>query len=350
MSSIQEVAKRAGVSTATVSRTFSTPNLLSEETRERVLKVADRMNYRPRRRTVKPVVDMPRTSEVSDCLGFLFFASDADANQINEFYASVLVGAQDQAAQLGMHLIVRTLPRYQTPAEMPRMSLERAVGGVLLVGAAPPHVVQAFAGGLPPSVLVDNCIPDCGLDCVISDGLGGSYAATHHLIELGHRRIGFLMNDPDAPSFRDRLRGYLCAHYDTGLTPDPNNILVAQSDGAMASTLKGMLQRDNRPSAIVAANDINAFVLMQACRDFGLAVPTDISIIGFDNMPFSVHSYPPLTTVGIDKQYLGHLAVRQLHRRIQESADETGRREPPVQITVPVSLITRGTCRNLNHH
>jgi DNA-binding LacI/PurR family transcriptional regulator len=348
MSSIQEVAKHAGVSTATVSRTFSTPDLLSHETRERVLQVADRLNYRPRRRASKASSEAPKVAEVSDCLGFLFFASDTDSNQINEFYASVLVGAQEEAAQLGMHMIVRTLPRYEALLEMPKMSREQAVTGALLVGAAPRHVISEFVDQLPSTVLVDNKLPGISLDSVMSDGFGGMLEATRYLLDLGHRKIGFVLNEPSAPSFQDRLRGYICAHYDAGLTPNPKWILMARRNQDVEMLLTGMLRDDDRPTAIVAANDMNAFTVMKACRDTGLSIPGDISLIGFDDMPFSIHAYPPLTTVAVDKQYMGRLAVRQLQRRIEEAGSAEGRIDPPIEITVLVSLVKRGTCRNIS--
>ena len=344
MSSIHEVAKHAGVSTATVSRTFSTPDLLSHETRERVIAVADRLNYRPRRRASKPAPDTARSGEVSDCLGFLFFASDADANQINDFYASVLVGAQEEAAHLGMHLIVRTQPRYAVQSEMPRMSRDQTVAGTLLVGAAPPQVLKMFMDKTAAAVLVDNQAPDSGFDSIISDGFGGMFAAGQHLIGLGHRKIGFVLNEPTAPSFKDRLHGYLSALYDAGIAPNPNWIVIAQRDQQIEPLVADVLGAPDRPTAILAANDMNAFGVMKACRDAGLSIPQDLSVIGFDDIPFSVHTYPPLTTVSVDKQYLGRLAVRQLHRRIQE-CNMGAAVEPPVRITVPVTLIQRDTCR-----
>jgi len=347
MSSIHEVAKHAGVSTATVSRTFSTPDLLSHETRERVLAVADRLNYRPRRRASKPSPEISRPNETSDCLGFLFFASDSDSNQINDFYASVLVGAQEEAAHLGMHLIVRTQPRYAIQSEMPKMSRDQTVSGTLLVGAAPSQVLRMFMDQTAAAVLVDNQALDSDFDCVVSDGFGGMYTATKHLLDLGHRKIGFVLNEPTAPSFKDRLHGYQSALYDAGLAPDPKWIVIAQRDQLIEPFVIAMLESTDRPTAILAANDMNAFGVMKACRDAGLSIPQDVSVIGFDDIPFSVHTYPPLTTVSVDKHYLGRLAVRQLHRRIQETELGTPV-EPAVQITVPVTLIHRETCQAVN--
>jgi len=244
-------------------------------------------------------------------------------------------------------MVVRTLPRYEALLEMPKMSREQAVTGALLVGAAPRHVISEFVDQLPSTVLVDNKLPGISLDSVMSDGFGGMLEATRYLLDLGHRKIGFVLNEPSAPSFQDRLRGYICAHYDAGLTPNPKWILMARRNQDVEMLLTGMLRDDDRPTAIVAANDMNAFTVMKACRDTGLSIPGDISLIGFDDMPFSIHAYPPLTTVAVDKQYMGRLAVRQLQRRIEEAGSAEGRIDPPIEITVLVSLVKRGTCRNI---
>ena len=342
MSSIHEVAKHAGVSTATVSRTFSTPDLLSQETRERVLQVAERLNYRPRRRAPKSNPPVSRPTEMSDCIGFLFFASDNDSDRINQFYSSVLVGAQEEAARLEMHLIVRSLPRFETPTEMPRMSREQAVAGMLLVGAAPEGVLGVFRGQIGPAVLVDNQAA-CGQDMVISDGFEGMLEATRYLVELGHRKIAFVMNEVTAPSFNDRMRGYLAAHFDAGLVPDDRWILKRQRSDSIDEPLAQMLSAPDRPTAIVSANDRTAFDVMKCCRDNGLSIPHDISLVGFDDVAFSVHTYPPLTTVNVDKQLIGRLAVRQLQWRIEEATRSTPP-DPPVRIMVPARLVRRESC------
>jgi DNA-binding LacI/PurR family transcriptional regulator len=181
MSSIHEVAKQAGVSPATVSRTFRTPDLLSHQTRRRVLDVAAQLNYAPRPHGPRTAV-LESVSEVAQALGFLFFASDADSVQINEFYATMLGGAQAEAGQWGRHLIMRTASRYERPREMPQMYREQAVAGTLLVGAATPQVLAAFDNPTRPCVLLDNRDSEEPThDSVMSDGFGGAMLAVHHL-------------------------------------------------------------------------------------------------------------------------------------------------------------------------
>lgn len=347
MPSIHEVAKEAGVSTATVSRTFSTPDLLSQQTRRRVMEVADRLNYRPRRgQTVKPVAKNGAGSvpEAAEAFGFLFFAADADTSPINDFYAPVLSGAQSEAARLGMHLIIRMASRYDPPVEVPKMFREQAVAGALLVGAALPDVLEAYVEHLPQSVLVDNCHATGLHDCILSDGFDGAFQSARYLIGLGHKKIGFVLDEASAPSFRDRRRGFLCAMWEAGLMPDARWIVSGARGRDMEEKLEALLAAPDRPTALLAANDTNAFTVMKVCRSIGLKIPADLSLIGFDDIAFSVHAYPPLTTVRVDKELMGRVAVRRLQHRIAESQGQEKSPYTPIHLTIPVALVERETC------
>ncbi len=302
--------------------------------------VADRLNYRPRAHGVTAERRLVRATKNQDSLGFLFFASRDDVSRINEFYTPVLSGAQAEAARLGMHLLISTTPRFEAPQALPKMFHEDAVSGMLLVGAAPPEVLRRFTTSSLPAVLVDN--QSDATDCVVSDNFGGVLKATAHLIHLGHRRIAFVQNEPTASSFQDRLRGFLCAHIEAGLTSyaAANSVICREDAADLADTLVARLSAPDRPTAIVAANDWNALAVLKACRTVGLSVPQDLSLTGFDDMLISVHAYAPLTTLRVDTEYMGRLAVRQLVRRIQEQ-NIGAVPEPPVRLVVPVSLVLR---------
>lgn len=345
MSSIHEVAKAAGVSPATVSRTFSSPNLLNNQTRRRVLEVATRLDYRPRRfRTGSPKRSPRRTAafENHDALGFLFFALDIDGSSVSDFYAPILMGAQAEAARMGLHFLVETMPRHRHADKLPKMLREEAVAGMLLVGAAPKEILEPLRGELP-SVLVDNQDGLGRYDTIVSDNFGGSFRATRHLIELGHTKIGFVMNEPTAPSFRDRYHGYMSALFDEGIEPSREWIVCAQEDKPIESLLRPVLWNKSRPTAFVAANDLNAFQVMKVCRELGLVVPADLSVVGYDDIPFSTHATPALTTVRVDKELIGRLAVRCLQNRISQNIEGKAP-DTPIQICVPTTLAVRESC------
>lgn len=351
MNSIREVAKQAGVSTATVSRAFNTPELISALTHKRVLEAADRLNYRPlraRQRSAAPAEAAAPTDEAF--IGFQFFgASPSDLPQANAFYAPLLAGAQVAAAERGLHLLVHTTDRHQLALQLPKMVREQTVAGMLLVGTADPEILSVFLERVPQIVLVDHRDPTRRHDCIVSDGLGGAMAATKHLFELGHRRIAFLRDDVSAASFQDRLRGFACAHFEASRAVDPQLVATVPLDEITAA-LQGLLALPERPTALVAANDTLALAVMQACRTLGLSIPDDLSLIGFDDIEFSAQTWPPLTTVRVEKEDMGRLAVTRLQERLRaprNSSNNSPEALPPVTVEVPVSLVVRQSCRPL---
>lgn len=342
MPTIQEVAEIAGVSAATVSRTFASPDLLNKDTRDRILAVADRLNYRPRRSATSKGIPQ------HNLIGFQFFASSQqDSLQANAFYAAVLGGAQAEAAALEMHLVLHTTYPRQLAREFPKMVRERAVAGMLLVGigADETHILDSFSQYIPQIVLVDNHDATGRFDCVLSDGAGGGFQATRSLFERGHRRIGFVLSDRKVKTFQDRLQGYFGARYEAGLPLDPALILAADSIEDTYARLPAFLRFPQRPTALVASNDLAASAVMQTCRSLGIDIPRDLSLIGFDDLDFSSHTFPSLSTVRVDKESLGRRAVRRLHARLQADAGQSV--EPPVNLVLPVSLVRRQSCRAL---
>ena len=296
MNSIREVAKQAGVSTATVSRAFNTPELISALTHKRVLEAADRLNYRPlRARQRAAAAPMKNIAVVDEAfIGFQFFgASPSDLPQANAFYAPLLAGAQVAAAERGLHLLVHTTDRHQLAQQLPKMIRDQTVAGMLLVGTADPEILTAFLERVPQIVLVDHRDPTRRHDCIVSDGLGGAMAATKYLFELGHQRIAFLRDDASAASFQDRLRGFVCAHFEAGRAVDPRLIVTAALEETVTCALRDLLASPERPTALLAANDTQALVVMQVCRTLGLSIPDDLSLIGFDDIEFSAHTWPP---------------------------------------------------------
>jgi DNA-binding LacI/PurR family transcriptional regulator len=348
MNSIREVAKQAGVSTATVSRAFNAPELISAPTHKRVLEAADRLNYRPlraRQRAAAPTETLLPADEAF--IGFQFFgATPTDLLQANAFYAPLLAGAQVAAAERGLHLLVHTTDRHQLAQQLPKMVRDQTVAGILLVGTADPKILAVFLERVPQIILVDHRDPTCRHDCIVSDGLGGALAATRYLFELGHERIAFLRDDDSAASFQDRLRGFVCAHFEAGRTFDPRLVVTAASGENLTRALCDLLTSPERPTALLAANDTQALIVMQVCRSLGLNIPDDLSLIGFDDIEFSSHTWPPLTTIRVPKEDIGRLAIMRLQERLR-APDNSLDAMPPVTLEVPVSLVVRQSCRPL---
>ena len=357
MPTIHDVAKRAGVSISTVSRAFASPGLISDNTEQRVRQAAGELNYRPRTDERLRLGKSPKggglarsTSRLRDTIGFQFFAaSPYDTLACNTFYAPMLSGAQMEAAAAGVNLMVHTTDRHTLLADSSLMVDEASVQGVLLVGATDPLVIAAFAKRVAHMILVDNPDPINAHDCILSDGFEGGYMAARHLIELGHRHIAFFAPEEGVTTFRDRQRGYIVALVEAGIAIDPRLIFVypGGTDGQKETFLVerlAALRGADRATAIVAANDFYAFFAIHTCERLGMAVPEQISIVGFDDAPQGVMFARPLTTVRVDKESMGRLAVRRLIARIEESRDERVP-VPPCRYVIPVSLIVReSTC------
>jgi len=356
MASIRDVAKSAGVSPATVSRTFATPNLISVSTQQRVLEVARQLNYHPRRHRngntpLNGAPDEPRAgySGAKRTIGFQFFAETSrplDTIATNMLYAPVFAGVQAEAASFGLHLLVDIATQNELDRfpQGPRMLQDDTISGVLIVGAYQAGILDRVASRVSHLVLIDTRGETGTHECVVSNSFEGGLLATRYLLNLGHRRIAFCLSRRGVPIFEDRLRGYLCALFEADVIPETRWI-VAPAAGS--SDLRGPLQEiliaPHHPTALVACSDEAALFALQVCREMRRGVPQDVSLVGFDDVPLGRHANPQLTTVHVDKEFMGRLAVRCLLARLhQETSPGT---IPAVQHQVPVNLLIRESCR-----
>jgi DNA-binding LacI/PurR family transcriptional regulator len=194
-----------------------------------------------------------------------------------------------------------------------------------------------------PFVLIDRYFPDLDSDYVVSDNVGGGYRATEHLIILGHTRIAFVYSsygNLSTTSVRDRLEGYRRALREYGLPYDES--LLFQMATASKNDPHGphepFLMSANRPTAVLVTTDNEAIALMQSAKRFGVNVPDDLALVGFDNLRLSRYVHPPLTTVAQSCRDEGVRAVNLLINRIE------GQAGPHQHIELPTSLIVRESC------
>jgi LacI family transcriptional regulator len=210
------------------------------------------------------------------------------------------------------------------------------LGGTLTDGLilVTPTVVEV--DDATPLVAVDPHTGPSSIPTVHGDNLAGAITATEHLISLGHRRIGFLAGRPDLESARQREQGYRDALRGAGIPIDPALIRVGDYELEMSEEpARELLTVPDRPTAVFAANDLSAIQTMHVARTLGLAVPDDVSVIGFDNIPESALMSPPLTTIDQSIQEMGKRAVELLIGLIE------GTLEQPRHVTLPTRLVVR---------
>jgi LacI family transcriptional regulator len=338
MPSIFDVAKQAGVSPSTVSRTFNSPHLINDKTKERVLAAAERVNYRPLS------VRVPRETRArkSGAYGFHFFAErPEDTLQGNAFYSQVVAGALAEASALGLRLVLSTSGRHDVTAPMPPLVRSGSVSGMLLVGAADPKLAERFIAKVDNIIFVDTHGPTMREDCVVSDNFGGAFDAVSYLIGLGHERIGFVRGKEEIESFNERIYGYVSAQFKAGLHIDSSYVVAKEHEA-----IRTLLRRRDRPTAIMGANDECAIVVMQVCYEEGLSIPKDLSLVGFDDTQFSARVIPPLTSMHVPTEMLGRLGVRRLYARSVENADPS-LNVLPACTRVPVTFVERASCRSI---
>jgi LacI family transcriptional regulator len=192
-----------------------------------------------------------------------------------------------------------------------------------------------------PLLLLDSYFESENLDTVIINNLEGVYKATCYLAELGHIDIGYLHSSVWINNFDQRMAGFKKAINHKGLKLNKNFIFCLEStiDGSYKNMFNVLENKPKLPTALFADNDIIAFGAIKAMKEFGIKIPQDVSIIGFDDMPFCEMIDPPLTTVMVYKQRMGMIALKRLVERIDEAPAETIRIEVNTTIVERKSVI-----------
>jgi LacI family transcriptional regulator len=313
---IYEVAREAGVSTATVSRVINDRRHVREATRSKVEEAMRHLGYVANRSARGLAGGRSRV------IGLLVY-------ELGSSYFNQLIRGIDAAtAEIGYDLMLYTThARRESEAQHAAELASGPVDGLILVLAVEigNYVDRLRAQGVP-FVLLDHDRDVPGSTFVTAANRRGTRDAIEHLIGLGHRRIGFITGTPGTSPARERLAGYRDALRDADLPFDPT--LVVKGDfleprGYEAT--QELLALDRRPTAIFTSADTAAFGAIKAARAAGLRVPRDISVVGFDDIPESSLVMPPLTTVRQPLQEMGATAVRLL-RRLMDEPDATPRR------------------------
>lgn len=292
------IAEQVGVSIATVSRVMNGRPDVSAKTRELVLQAVRDQGLRSGRSL--------KTGFVGVTVPIVQY----------EYYATILAGIAEALYERNLRLAL-CLTRYEHIRERTLVELlvhDASDGGVLITPSESPDELQALQEQGYPFVVVDprEELP-AGIPTVSASNVAGGLQAGEHLVELGHRRIGVITGPRDLASIDDRYAGFCAALAGAGLLPDPELVrrgnLDAQSGRAAA---RALLELDDRPTAIFALNDNMAAGALQAATEAGLAVPRDLSIVGFDALEPSRISLPRLTTIRQPLEEMGRLAVQLL--------------------------------------
>jgi LacI family transcriptional regulator len=321
---ITDVARAADVSVATVSKVINGRYGVSPTTFGRVKEVIETLGYE------SSLVARSLRSRRTNVIGIL-------VAEFEPFSTEILKGASTGLAGTDYELLAYTGGQHSGGVGWERRYLSR-LSGTLIDGAVlvTPTVVDADAE--IPVVAIDPHAGPADLPTVDSDNLAGARLATEHLLALGHRRIAFLSGRSDLESSRLREEGYRQALAAAGVPVDPALILAGEyrKENALEPARR-LLSLPDRPTAIFAANDLSAIAALEVAHDMGVHVPTELSVVGFDDVPESASTTPPLTTVRQPIQQMGAAAIGLLISLINATpVDET-------HVRLPTSLVERGT-------
>jgi LacI family transcriptional regulator len=333
LATIKDVAQAADVSITTVSHVINGTRHVSDELRLRVLKAMTELDYRPN--VLARSLRLGQTKTV----GLIV------PDNSNPFFAEMARTIEDVGYNNGYSVILcNTDGNPEKQESYVRMLATKRVDGVIFVSAGgsemdPQYLVDE---GIHV-VIVDRDVPNVPADIVLVDNEQGGYQATRYLIDLGHRRIACVTGPFELTPSAQRTDGYRRALREAAI--DLNQAYVVGGDFQSQSgeaALARLLALDQRPTALFACNDMMAIGVVRAARQFGLTVPDDLSVVGFDDIPLAEVISPALTTVAQPLADMSRIASDLLIQRMQ------GRAVSPEwqRIVLTTKLIVRDSCRS----
>jgi DNA-binding LacI/PurR family transcriptional regulator len=304
---IHEIAAEAGVSVATVSRVINGKKDVSPSTREKIMGIMQRTEFKPKV-AVAPVVD-----------NIGVFISDDKTKISNPYTSTVLSGIADIV--FNQHLSLTLIPSVKIPREGPEFvnfCRQRRISGGIFLSSTLEDLYIRELGKHVPVVVVGNSLDSEFVGSVRSDNFAGAYDAVKYLANTGHKKILLIMADLHFIDHKDRYEGACKALEDAGLVLNPANITNSYTlnDVDLAYALDFIVKNDS-PDALFVGGDQEAIRVLRVLQDKGIRIPEDISVVGYDNLPIALSSHPPLTTVNQPIYEIGKEAARMLLEAIK---------------------------------
>lgn len=317
MSTARDIAKKAGVSTSTVSHVLNGTRWVSPDLRERVLATAASLDYEPDA--------LARSLRVRRSYSIGLVISDIG----NPFFTSVVRGVEDVAQAHGYAIILCNSDEDPAKEEAYlRLLTGRRMDGLILApsGVRHPYLDRLAQSGFP-LVFLDREVEGLPMAAVVLDNKGAAREAVEHLLGLGHRRIGMIGGRPAISTTVERLAGYASALESAGISVDPALVVSGSSRTNEArQAVEKLLDVDRPPTALLVGNNLMTIGAVDGIQARGLAIPDDISIAGIDNSPWASVFRPRLTAVAQPTYDLGRNAAELVLGRVGGEADSATRR------------------------
>lgn len=327
MATMRDVATRAGVSVATVSRVLNKHPAPTEETRARVFAAVDELGYRPN------VLARSLRMHSTRTLGLVI------SDLLNPFFAEIAQAVEEEARRHGYCVVFGNADdRDDQQLTYVRALLDRRVDGLLVCPATDDGgwVAEAVAGGVP-LVLLDRTVREARVPVVRADGRAALRELAAHLVGLGHRRIGVIAGPERISSGRERLAAFLAALAEFGVPPRPTHVAhgdFRRESGATAA--RRLMTLDDRPSVLVAMDNLMGLGALAELRRGGWVVPDGVGLAVYDDQPWFPLLDPPITVIAQPTVEMGRAAARSLLALVAgERVDD---------VLLPARLVTRRSC------
>jgi LacI family transcriptional regulator len=330
---IKDVAKKAGVSIATVSFVLNNRpgQAISERVRQKVWKAAEQLDYHPT--AAAAGLARKRTHNVA----IVFYRNEH--LMANSFYSFAIQGAIKEAIGREYNLLFSFIEKeYEGSSDLPKLIRERNAEGALFVQSIHPELVKDIQARGVPVVAIDHYPAASGFSSIQIDNRRGGQVAAEHLLSLGHTDLGVLWAEKHRPSISDRMQGFIDTATEQGIKLGARSGLFEAKSLTFDSgylKAKELFSKPKYPRALFCVNDEMAAGALRAAHEAGIRVPGDLSVVGFDDITMSNYVDPPLTTVGVDKESLGRLAMKHLLERVEN------RELAPATEVVSVALVER---------
>ncbi len=328
MPNIKEVASKAGVSVATVSRVLSNKPNVRPEVRERIQQIIQDLGYRPSR------IAGNMRNQSSNVVALMI--SDIR----NPFFTAMARAIEDVANNQDMSIFLcNTDENLEKEQIYLKTLLEERVAGIILSptrenGTAFEFLIESAI----PLVTIDRRITGLDVDSVLSDNVQAAYLLTQHLIQRGYERIGAIIGLKESTTGRERGQGFQLALEDHGLKPDPRfHTYVYPQESEAELIVDEWLQSDERPDAIITGNSRLTIGVLNSIQKRGLVIPQDIALAGFDETPWMRHAASGITVISQPTYEMGKTAADLLFKRIVDP------QRPSREVILKGTLIERGS-------
>ncbi|MDR1654908.1 MAG: LacI family DNA-binding transcriptional regulator [Treponema sp.] len=328
---IRTISEITGYSQSTISNVLNMKKGVNADTAEKIFHVATEIGY--------------HKSSPMNNIKVVMYKKSGLILMDTPFISALLEGVESEGHIHGLSTIIHNVKEKEDgfQSKLDQISRERNSGIILLATELEWADMKVFSNIKTPFVVVDAWFREGFFDTVLMDNTDSLYVIVKYLVEMGHKKIGYIGSSVNISNFFYRKNGFINALRLFGLCVEDKYCvnLTPTSNGAYEDMLRYLKSKPKMPSAYCVVNDVVSFGVMKAINECGYHIPEDISIVGFDNMPLSEISTPPLTTVNVPKKELGQIAVQRLMTQAMNKS------AVPVKTQLLTSLVFRKSVKKI---